>query len=82
MIFNSWFVIITYLNHHRNGSKVYKNEAWNYIDGGIETVDHDFGYLINILCHNLTDCHIIHHLFFTQIPHYRLKFQQENFINF
>lgn len=82
LIFNSWLVIITFLNHHSEETIVYKNEAFNFVDGALETVDHDFGFLINFFCHNLTDCHIIHHMFFTQIPHYRLKEATNMFYKF
>lgn len=82
MIFNSWLIIMTYLNHHKDGSRVFSNEAFNYVDGALESVDHDYGFLINFFCHNLPNCHIIHHLFFTQIPHYRLKEATQVFYKF
>ena len=42
LIFNSWLVIITFLNHRTEDTLVYKNEAFNFVDGALETVDHDF----------------------------------------
>jgi len=35
LIFNSWVVIITFLNHHSEDTIVYKNEAFNFVDGAL-----------------------------------------------
>lgn len=73
LVFHSWLYTVTYLQHH-NGedTKVYADGAWNYLDGALETVDRKYGWPIDTLHHHISDGHIVHHLFFTQIPHYNL----------
>nr|AQX92138.1 Om [Nannochloropsis oceanica] len=72
LVFNAWITMVTYLQHHDEDTKVYAEGEWNYIKGALETIDREYGMGIDDLSHNITDGHVAHHLFFTQIPHYHL----------
>nr|QBQ82061.1 omega-3 fatty acid desaturase [Paeonia ludlowii] len=71
MIFVMWLDFVTYLHHHGYDSKVpwYRGEEWNYLRGGLTTIDRDYG-LFNDIHHDI-GTHVVHHLF-PQIPHYHL----------
>lgn len=72
LIFNAWITMVTYLQHHDEDTLVFENGEWNYVKGALQTIDRVYGMGIDELTHNITDCHVAHHLFFTQIPHYHL----------
>lgn len=73
LIFSFFLFTVTYLQHHEPDTVVYGDETWSYVRGGFETVDRTFGAGIDDIHHNITDGHVIHHLFFTKIPHYHLS---------
>uniref|UniRef100_A0A0N5A3I2 FA_desaturase domain-containing protein n=1 Tax=Parastrongyloides trichosuri TaxID=131310 RepID=A0A0N5A3I2_PARTI len=68
-----WLVIVTYLQHRDEEVEVYEEGNWNYVKGQLQTYDRYYGFGIDYLMHHITDCHVVHHLFFTKIPHYQLK---------
>jgi omega-3 fatty acid desaturase (delta-15 desaturase) len=68
-----WLFLVTYLQHHKIGVKSYDNDVWTFEKGAEETIDRTYGYGIDAISHNITDGHFVHHLAFTQIPHYNLK---------
>jgi omega-3 fatty acid desaturase (delta-15 desaturase) len=75
-VFAWWIITVTYLQHHDNhveDTKIYGDDTWTYLKGALQTVDRKYGFMIDDLSHNITDCHIIHHIFFSKIPHYNLK---------
>ena len=75
-VFSFWLLTVTYLQHHDNQVKdtiVYGDESWNFVKGALQTVDRSYGSIIDNLSHNITNGHLIHHLFFTKIPHYHLR---------
>lgn len=72
-VFGWWIVTVTFLQHHNPNTLVYDDSNWKFVDAAFETVDRKYGYGIDTLSHNITDCHVVHHLFFTKIPHYHLK---------
>lgn len=70
--FGWWLTTVTYLQHHGPDTTSYKDGEWKFVDAAFETVDRKFGYGVDTLHHNITDGHVVHHLFFTKIPHYNL----------
>jgi hypothetical protein len=66
-----WLDVVTYLHHHGYEKKVpwYRGMEWNYMRGGLSTIDRDYGWFNNI--HHDIGTHVVHHLF-PQIPHYHL----------
>jgi omega-3 fatty acid desaturase (delta-15 desaturase) len=52
--------------------KYYRAGSWSFLLGGLSTVDRSFGRIIDHLHHDI-NTHVIHHLFFTSIPHYHLR---------
>lgn len=77
MVFGWWLVTVTYLQHHDHDTLVYDEHDWKFVDAAFETVDRKFGFGIDYLHHHITDGHVIHHLFFTKIPHYNLPVATE-----
>jgi omega-3 fatty acid desaturase (delta-15 desaturase) len=73
LVFCFCLFAVTYLQHHGVNTKVYDDSTWSYTTAAFETVDRDYGSLVNLLHHHISDCHVVHHLFFTKIPHYNLK---------
>ena len=72
VMFGWWLVTVTYLQHHGPHSVAYADKDWKYVDAAFQTIDRKFGFGIDTLHHHITDGHVIHHLFFTKIPHYNL----------
>ncbi|RWW00675.1 hypothetical protein BHE74_00048467 [Ensete ventricosum] len=66
-----WLDLVTYLHHHGYHEKLpwYRGKEWNYLRGGLTTIDRDYGWINNI--HHDIGTHVMHHLF-PQIPHYNL----------
>lgn len=69
-----WLDTVTYLHHHgdhKENEKIpwYRGERWNYLQGGLSTLDRDYG-IFNKIHHDI-GTHVVHHLF-SQIPHYHL----------
>lgn len=72
MVQGWWLTCVTYLQHHDEDTLVYNDSNWKFVDAAFQTVDRTYGIAIDHLSHHITDCHLIHHLFFTKIPHYNL----------
>lgn len=67
-----WLVTVTYLQHHNHDTLVYDDHDWKFVNAAFETIDRKFGFGLDVLHHHITDGHVVHHLFFTKIPHYNL----------
>lgn len=84
LIFIAWLDLVTFLQHTDTKVKYYRGEAWNYLSGALSTIDRSYGflidpfnlgygYLLDNAQHNIGNCHMIHHIFYTTIPHYKLS---------
>lgn len=71
-VFGWWIVTVTYLQHHGPDTIVYDDSNWKFVLAAFETIDRKYGYGIDDLHHNISNGHVVHHLFFTKIPHYNL----------
>nr|AGC65506.1 FAD2-9 protein [Carthamus tinctorius] len=69
MVMNAFLVTITYLHHTHPSLPHYDDSEWNWMKGAFATVDRDYGVVLNKVFHNITDTHVLHHLF-SYIPHY------------
>ena len=70
--FSWWLYTVTYLQHHDDTTDAYEGKDWNFVKGGLETIDRKYGLGIDNFMHNITDGHVVHHLFSKKIPHYNL----------
>lgn len=68
LVVNFWLVMITLLQHTHPNLPHYDDEEWEWLRGALCTVDRNYGFL-NTVFHNITDTHVVHHLF-SQMPHY------------
>ena len=68
-----WLFVVTYFQHHVDNTTVYDNNNFTFVDGAFQTVDRKIGYNIDVLHHHISDCHVVHHMFCKDIPHYHLK---------
>ncbi|CAD5207958.1 unnamed protein product [Bursaphelenchus xylophilus] len=67
-----WLIMVTYLQHQDEEIEVYEDSEWSFVRGQTQTIDRTYGMYIDTLMHHITDGHVVHHLFFTKIPHYHL----------
>jgi acyl-lipid omega-3 desaturase len=75
-VFSWWIITVTYLQHNDNSVEetiVYGDKSWTFVKGALQTVDRSYGSIIDKLTHNITNCHLVHHIFFHNIPHYHLN---------
>jgi omega-3 fatty acid desaturase (delta-15 desaturase) len=84
VIFIIWLALVTYLQHTDEKGLYFKGASWDYLRAALSTFDRTYshlidpfnlgyGWILDHLHHNISDAHVVHHLFFTAIPHYRLK---------
>jgi acyl-lipid omega-3 desaturase len=73
LVMSFWLFMVTYLQHHSEDGVLYTDETWNFERGAFQTVDRDYGTWVNRASHHMMDGHLVHHLFFTRVPHYRLE---------
>lgn len=72
LIVNFFLVLITYLQHTDLTLPHYTDGEWDWLRGALATVDRDYGVMVNMLLHHITDTHVVHHLF-SQMPHYHAE---------
>ena len=82
LVMGWWLVTVTYLQHHDHDTVVYDDRDWQFVLAAFQTIDRKFGFGIDALHHHITDCHVVHHLFFTKIPHYSLPRATEAMKNY
>ncbi|XP_023770029.1 delta(12) fatty acid desaturase FAD2 [Lactuca sativa] len=68
LIVNISLICVTFLHHTHSSLPHYDSTEWDWLRGALATVDRDYG-ILNITGHNITNTHVIHHLF-PKIPHY------------
>lgn len=73
LVLSFWLFMVTYLQHHSDDGVLYTDDTWSFTKGAFQTVDRDYGKWINRMSHHMMDGHVVHHLFFTKVPHYRLE---------
>ncbi len=72
-VMSFWLFMVTYLQHHSEDGKLYTDDTFTFEKGAFETVDRNYGKWVNRMSHHMMDGHVIHHLFFEKVPHYRLE---------
>ena len=72
LVYGWWLVTVTYLQHHDHSTLVFDNDNWTFVYSAFETIDRKFGFGVDTLHHHISDGHVVHHLFYKNIPHYNL----------
>jgi omega-3 fatty acid desaturase (delta-15 desaturase) len=61
------------IQHHSDDGKLYTDKTWKFAEAAFETVDRSYGKWTDRMSHHMMDGHVVHHLFFERVPHYRLE---------
>jgi len=72
-IMGIWLFMVTYLQHHSDDGKLYTDDTFTFMRGAFQTVDRSYGKWIDRMSHHMMDGHVVHHLLFEKVPHYRLE---------
>lgn len=72
IVSNAFVVIVTYLQHTHLSLPHYNSTEWDWLRGALCTIDRSYGTFLNYVLHNVSDTHVVHHLFST-LPHYHAK---------
>jgi len=72
-VMSIWLFMVTYLQHHSDDGKLYTDDTFTFMRGAFETVDRSYGKWIDRMSHHMMDGHVVHHLLFEKVPHYRLE---------
>ena len=54
-----WLFMVTYLQHHSDDGKLYTDDTFTFEKGAFETVDRDYGEMVNRLSHHMMDGHVV-----------------------
>lgn len=73
VVMSIWLFMVTYLQHHSDDGKLYTDDTFTFMRGAFQTVDRSYGKWIDRMSHHMMDGHIVHHLLFEKVPHYRLE---------
>jgi acyl-lipid omega-3 desaturase len=73
LVMSFWLFMVTYLQHHSDDGKLFTDDTYSFERGAFETVDRNYGKYINRMSHHMMDGHVVHHLFFERVPHYKLE---------
>jgi len=73
LVMSFWLFMVTYLQHHSDDGKIYTDDTFTFEKAAFETVDRNYGKWINRMSHHMMDGHVVHHLLFEKVPHYRLE---------
>ena len=72
IVVNFFLVLITYLQHTDVFLPHMRDDEWNWLRGACLTVDREYGWLLDILLHHITDTHVAHHIF-SKMPFYHCQ---------
>ena len=83
-VFVIWIDTVTYLQHMDEKCLYFRGKSWSFVSGAMSTYDRTYRHLIDPLNlgygrvlddlhHNISDAHVVHHLFAWSIPHYNLS---------
>ena len=72
LFFNFWLTMVTFLQHHHDGTIAHDDKTWTFRKGAVETIDRSYGVIVDTLSHHITSDHVSHHLYPSRIPHYNL----------
>jgi len=81
LVMSFWLFMVTYLQHHSDDGKLYTDDTFTFAKGAFETVDRSYGKWFDRLSHHMMDGHVVHHLFFEKVPHYRLEAATEALVD-
>ena len=73
LVLSWWLFMVTYLQHHSEDGQVFTDDTYTFERGAFQTVDRSYGKILDNMSHHMMSGHLIHHLFFTKVPHYRLE---------
>nr|AGX28136.1 delta13 fatty acid desaturase FADX-2 [Exocarpos cupressiformis] len=71
LVVHGTIVLIIYLHHTHPSLPRYDSSEWDWLRGGLATVDRDYG-ILNVVFHHIADTHVLHHLL-PSIPHYHAE---------